>query len=63
MKRKRCSYGKILAGIAGMIFLSGCSKMETQSEGLPIRISASLNVYTRATDIHSNKATHWGYIW
>lgn len=50
MKRKRCSYGKILAGIAGMIFLSGCSKMETQSEGLPIRISASLNVYTRATD-------------
>ena len=24
--------------------------METQSEGLPIRISASLNVYTRATD-------------
>ena len=50
MKRKHCSYGKILAGIAGMIFLSGCSKMETQSEGLPIRISASLNVYTRATD-------------
>ena len=50
MKRKRCSYGKVLAGIAGMIFLSGCSKMETQSEGLPIRISASLNVYTRATD-------------
>ncbi len=33
-----------------MIFLSGCSKMETQSEDLPIRISASLNVYTRATD-------------
>lgn len=50
MKRKHCSYGKILAGIAGMIFLSGCSKMETQSEDLPIRISASLNVYTRATD-------------
>ena len=50
IKRKHCSYGKILAGIAGMIFLSGCSKMETQSEGLPIRISASLNVYTRATD-------------
>ena len=50
IKRKHCSYGKILAGIAGMIFLSGCSKMETQSEDLPIRISASLNVYTRATD-------------
>lgn len=50
MKRKHCSYGKILAGIAGVIFLSGCSKMETQSEGMPILISAGMKVYTRATD-------------
>lgn len=37
--------------------------METQSEDLPIRISASLNVYTRATDNSFEKATYWGYIW
>ena len=48
--KKRIMYGLALAGIAGVIFLSGCSKMETQSEGMPILISAGMKVYTRATD-------------
>ena len=48
--KKRIIYGLALAGIAGVIFLSGCSKIEPQSEGVPIRISAGLSMYTRATD-------------